>query len=381
MQLNASPAEAGFAALQAGRNGDAVQLLQQALAREPRQITLHLGLAHARLGLGDEAGAEAAIDAGLAVDSRNVRALLFKADRLNVRGKPTAAGPYYNAALRSAQTAAQIPSDLRPELARAAQELQTIADAHERDVLARLKAAGVEDPYQSPQFGASLGILFGKRAIHVQEPRAYYFPGLAQREFFERREFAWTEAIEARTEEIAADLNAEMGAEDRFSAYVEGDDRPHADHHGMVGNTDWGALYLWRDGAAQADALGRHAAAADALGAAPLCDIPGASPSVLFSRLRAGAAIPPHNGLINVRLICHLPLITPGDGALRVGGETRAWTRGELLIFDDTIEHEAWNRSQQDRVVLLFDVWRPELSEEERAMVRALLAGFDTQGD
>jgi aspartyl/asparaginyl beta-hydroxylase (cupin superfamily) len=77
----------------------------------------------------------------------------------------------------------------------------------------------------------------------------------------------------------------------------------------------------------------------------------------------------------NSRLICHLPLIVPPKCAFRVGNEVREWREGELLIFDDTIEHEAWNDSERDRVVLIFDIWRPELSERERQEVAALFSG------
>ena len=94
----------------------------------------------------------------------------------------------------------------------------------------------------------------------------------------------------------------------------------------------------------------------------------------LFSRLAPATRIPAHNGLLNTRLICHLPLIVPENcGALRVGNEERPWVEGEMLIFDDTIEHEAWNDSDQVRVILLFEIWRPEISEEERGLITALL--------
>jgi aspartate beta-hydroxylase len=101
---------------------------------------------------------------------------------------------------------------------------------------------------------------------------------------------------------------------------------------------------------------------------------------VLFSLLRPGARIPPHHGFTNARLICHLPLIVPPQCALRVGNETRSWTEGEVVLFDDSIEHEAWNSSNEPRIVMIFDVWRPELSAEERDLVAAVLAAVDSFG-
>ena len=65
---------------------------------------------------------------------------------------------------------------------------------------------------------------------------------------------------------------------------------------------------------------------------------------------------------------------------MRVGAETRAWREGEALIFDDSIEHEAWNRSNRTRVILLFEIWRPELSDDERASLTALFEAIGAYG-
>jgi len=66
-----------------------------------------------------------------------------------------------------------------------------------------------------------------------------------------------------------------------------------------------------------------------------------------------------------------LPLIVPPDCGFRVGGETREWIPGKAWVFDDTIEHEAWNRSDSPRAVLIFDIWNPLLTAAERDVVRA----------
>jgi aspartyl/asparaginyl beta-hydroxylase (cupin superfamily) len=117
-----------------------------------------------------------------------------------------------------------------------------------------------------------------------------------------------------------------------------------------------------------------------ALEGAPLSRAKGRMPSILFSLLRPGARIPPHTGVVNARLICHLPLIVPEGCGLRVGNEVREWVEGKAFVFDDTMEHEAWNQSSQLRVVLLFDVWRPELSDDERKLVAAMLEAIDDYG-
>ncbi|PPJ40549.1 aspartyl/asparaginyl beta-hydroxylase domain-containing protein, partial [Pseudoxanthomonas sp. KAs_5_3] len=86
------------------------------------------------------------------------------------------------------------------------------------------------------------------------------------------------------------------------------------------------------------------------------------SPNAMFSLLAPGAHIPPHHGVANTRLVCHLPLIVPDGCSFRVGAETRCWRRGEAFVFDDTIEHEAANESGMLRVVLIFDLWHPGLA-------------------
>jgi aspartyl/asparaginyl beta-hydroxylase (cupin superfamily) len=117
-----------------------------------------------------------------------------------------------------------------------------------------------------------------------------------------------------------------------------------------------------------------------ALARAPLPHVRGRDPMVLFSVLKPGAHIPPHSGFLNSRLICHLPLIVPQGCRLRVGNDLREWEKGKAWVFDDSIEHEAWNPSRETRVILLFDIWRPELTDEERGLVAALLEAMDSFG-
>src|SRR5690606_8624352 len=82
----------------------------------------------------------------------------------------------------------------------------------------------------------------------------------------------------------------------------------------------------------------------------------------------------PHNGETNARLVAHLPLIVPDGCWLRVGYERHEWKVGEIVVFDDTLEHEAMNGSDELRIVLIFDVWNPLLAVAERDMVRAMPA-------
>ena len=99
-------------------------------------------------------------------------------------------------------------------------------------------------------------------------------------------------------------------------------------------------------------------------------------PTAFFSILEPHTKIPPHTGSTNTRLTVHLPLVVPGGCGFRVGGETREWRPGTAWIFDDTIEHEAWNESDQARAILIFDVWNPQLTALERDLVREAMTAL-----
>ena len=151
--------------------------------------------------------------------------------------------------------------------------------------------------------------------------------------------------------------------------------------HALLNDPNWSAFYLWENGALVADNAARCPNTMTALMGAPIPHIAGRSPMVLFSVLRPHTHIPPHNGMLNTRLICHIPLIVPPGCRLRVGNETRTVEFGKAMIFDDSIEHEAWNDSDETRVVLLFEIWRPELSEAERRALTVMYEAINAYPD
>jgi len=136
---------------------------------------------------------------------------------------------------------------------------------------------------------------------------------------------------------------------------------------------DWTAIHLLQNGE-RVDANARRCPRTlDILASCDQPQVRGASPNAMFSLLAPNTAIPPHVGVNNARLVCHLPLIVPEGCWFRVGAETRYWRRGEAIVFDDTTEHEAMNPSDELRVVLIFDVWRPELESVERQAIAAAI--------
>jgi len=92
-----------------------------------------------------------------------------------------------------------------------------------------------------------------------------------------------------------------------------------------------------------------------------------------LSRLLPGTEIKPHTGPSNMRLRLHFALQVPtGDCGMRVGGHELRWHAGNCLVFDDYFTHEAWNRTDKERLVLIVDVWHPDLAREERHKLEAI---------
>ncbi len=341
--------------------------------------TVMLGLARACKALADAAGQVAALDRLLAAEPRNVPALILRADCHAAAGDTRSAASFYQMAIRAVPPAARLPADIAQELRRAQRMCEQYAEEYKDWLIRNLAAKGFDETRSSARFAQSLDIVLGKKQIFVQQPRVYYFPALPQIQFYERAAFPWLDDVEAATDDIRNELLEVMKLPGAFAPYVEGKpNRPYKDQMGMLNNPAWSAFYLWKNGEPVPENAARCPNTLNALRNAPLARVPWRSPSILFSLLQPGAKIPPHNGLINTRLICHLPLIVPGKCMFRVGNDLREWAEGKAWAFDDTIEHEAWNDSDRTRVILLFDVWRPELTDEERTLITSLFEAIDT---
>jgi aspartate beta-hydroxylase len=364
------------AALQSGDSKTAREAFERAIAAGQADTSTWLGLAFACSQLGDDSATLEAVNKSLAMEPRNLRAVLFKADYLERQGRDRQAQQHYQQALRLAANAGQLPSDIAEGLRRAQAFCARQLEEYRSHLLQRVRASGFSPTPANRRFQQSLDILLEGKQVYYQEPRRYYYPGLPQIQFYEREDFEWVRAVESATDDIRSELQAVMSGRSRFSPYLKTDSTHlNRDFQGLADNENWGALYLWDYGRLVPEIAELFPQTVRALEAAPQPVIEGQAPMALFSKLTPGTRIPPHNGMLNTRLICHLPIIVPTDcGALRVGNEQRPWVEGEMLIFDDSIEHEAWNTSEEERVVLLFEVWRPELSEEERLLASTVLA-------
>jgi aspartyl/asparaginyl beta-hydroxylase (cupin superfamily) len=320
------------------------------------------------------AGDEAAIDQLIAEEPGNVAALIRKADIRAGAGDERVATAFYKAALKAAAQG-NVPSSLSGDLERAQAACQRATNRFVDYLEERLANAGFAPGKRPPRFQESIDILMGRRRpeMGIQRPLTYFYPGLPQRRYYERHEFDWVPALEQQAEVIRKEITALAANDGRFQPYIYSDpSKPPRADLGMADNPDWSALMLWESGSPVAQNLEQFPSTWAALEQLDLVYMPGRAPSVMFSKLKAGARIPPHTGLFNVRLVCHLALVIPDGCMFTVGGENRQWHEGQLLMFDDSIVHEAVNGSSQDRIVLIFEMWRPELSIEERQVITTI---------
>lgn len=374
----------GLRVLRAGNAAAAEARFEELLVIAKTDASAWFALAIARGHLKKPEQAMQAIDEALELEPHNLRALLFKAAQLEQLGRSRQALVYFGGALKLAADQPKLPPDIQQGLQHAREAGARAAKNYENYLQEALTASGFH-PTKSQRCKESIDIMFGRSEVNLQrqKPTRHYFPGLPQREFYEREEFAWIESLEARTDDIRAELQALNPSSDSFRPYVERNSTlPELNQGNNVDSMNWSACYLWRDGGMVDEVAERCPITMQAMSAVPLCKVPEQMPSVLFSQLLPGAIIEPHHGVINSRLICHLPLIVPPNcGALKVGAQQRSWEEGKVMIFDDSVRHEAWNTSDALRVVLIFDIWRPELDEEERLWMSTLLQAVQSFSD
>jgi len=372
-------ARQGFEALQQGRSAQARQCFERLASTGQANAQIWLLLATACSAENDLEGEEAALDSLLALEPQLVRGQILKADCRAKAGDERSALYFYESALLNAAQQ-EVREELAPDIRRAEVVVAQWRTRIEAKREAVLIAQGLPPLDRSPRFQQSIDILAGRKQIFVQQPSAYFFPGLPQTQFFDREDFDWVPAVETATDAIREELSGLLaGGGDGFRPYLHHDpNRPRMGDRTLLDDPDWSALFLCENGRRDETAIARCPRTWQAVQAAPGVTMAN-SPTVMFSLLRPGARIAPHTGMFNTRLVCHLPLVVPPHCGFRVGNEVREWEEGKLIIFDDTIEHEAWNQSDQDRVVLIFDIWRPELSDRERREVAALFSEWAEQ--
>ena len=367
-------------ALQAGETRRSLELLRHGVEANPGDAMLHKNLGLAHRAAGDAQAALAAFAAALRLKPDLIAAALNQGALLAELGREDEALAVYLQAFEVADTTGQflnvaaIPPGIRALAEKGLALLRDARLAMFRETLAPVErehgAAALARVWQC--LNAYLGMQPAAALGETQRPTFMSFPGLKNRAWFEREEFPWMQELERHTGAIREELLAVLAADVGFRPFIQvPKQHPGAAYWRQLNDSpDWNAFFFYRDGERHAENHARCPATSRALDAAPLIRVAEHSPEVFYSVLKPGAHIPPHTGVANIRLVCHLPLIVPSECGIRVGRETRGWEEGKCIVFDDTFEHEAWNRSGQTRVVLIFDVWNPYLTVVEREGMR-----------
>ncbi|AJA10478.1 aspartyl/asparaginyl beta-hydroxylase [Sphingopyxis fribergensis] len=369
--------------MQAGDAAAAARHFAAAISGDPQSGALQRNLASAWRALGDDARELTALDAALAIDRRDLMAWIRKAERHEVRGEKGAALAAWSAAIALGAQLSPVPPPLEVLLAHGHAFVAAATDTMFAAASGAFGAIrGDLSETEARRGEAFIASSLGRRRIYRNECAGVYYPFLPADEFFDRGHFPWFAEIEAQTDAIRAELRALLDDPgEALRPYVKMDaGTPETIWSGLDNKLDWGACFLWEFGEANQPVLDRCPATAAALAAIPGARIPGRAPSAFFSMLKPHTRIPPHTGVTNTRAIVHLPLIVPPGCGFRVGGETRAWEEGKAFAFDDTIEHEAWNDSDELRAVLIFDVWNPHMTAGERDLLLRYFASADVSG-
>ncbi|NBU89098.1 MAG: aspartyl beta-hydroxylase [Betaproteobacteria bacterium] len=369
-------------AMQAMERRDFVQaraLCEQWAQQHPKDPQPWIHLALACRGLKDDQAEEGAIAQALRADSHDLMALLMRGHLFERLGKRHEAARAYQAARLVAPPMEQLVAHLRPGVARAMEFSDRYHQDYARavdEVLAR--EAQSLSGNELDRFRLSIDILMGRKPRYESRPLGYFVPQLAPVEFFDRDAFPWLEAVEACTADVREEFLQVLAQDTGFVPYVrQSEDQPLNQWAELNHSLKWSAFHLLKEGVPVPGNAQRCPKTMAMLSQVPQPVQSGRTPVALFSALKPHTRIPPHTGVSNARLLTHLPLIVPPHCQFRVGNTVREWVPGQAWVFDDTIEHEARNDSDQLRVILIFDVWHPALSEAEKRMISALARAQD----
>jgi aspartate beta-hydroxylase len=371
-------------AFRAGDPGRAVDFSRQVTGLEPGVSAHWLNLGVACQAAADLHAARAAFAEALRRDARNHTAALCIGEVLEATGDRTGAAMAYWRAIIDAQAKGAWRNNdttspaVRPRVVHA----MDFVDVERPRLLHRVLAPLVEEfgEDEMRRIRAGLRIYLRELAPDYPDPRQkpnfLYVPGLPTAAFLPLELFPWIAELESRTAAIREEMLAAVAARDGLQPFQDREQLKLL----VAGASDegsWDALFFHRHGQRFDANCARCPATVGALELLTRVEIRDHAPEILFSLLRPGAHILSHRGVTNARVVAHLPLVVPPGCALHVlGEEPHAWREGEVMVFDDTFEHEAWNRSAELRVILLMDTWNPWLSEAERVACTRLVEGI-----
>ena len=383
---NDPDASAGVArlAMLRGNSTRAITFLEPALRAHPEVDQLAIDLALAHLANGSSAVAVCVLEAALTRNPSHLVAWLLLGQIKDDSGDETGASKaWYQAVSRAKREGQWTEAQNTPiALANTIKNARVKAQAYRRELL--FGCYGIlRERFGTQELRRVELALTGylregdsRPKSARQRPTFLYFPGLPDAPYLDPLLQPWATRLQAAYPSIREEA-LRIIAEDavladfvkvpkgrRMLDYVSGDGPAPA----------WEAFFFYRHGERFDANHARCPKTSALLESIDLCHINGQAPEILYSVLRPGSRIMPHYGVSNVRVVMHLPLQVPSDCALNIVdvGE-HCWNEGQLMMFDDTYLHEAWNRSNSTRVILLMDCWNPHLTFIERIAMRELI--------
>ena len=342
--------QAAIRAMAARDFATAQGLLRQALGLQASSPGLWLNYAATFRAQGDVDGALSAVDEALKREPRAFAALLMKGSLMERKGLNRRALSAYRPAVQLAPPAEQLDPATRAALDHAQRFCSRYTDEFAQflnDAVGDFRERG--DSLEARRIASFIDVTLGRKRHFPQEPSEYFYPGLPAIEFWERDEFPWLAALEAATDAIRDELKAVLLRQfEDFKPYVSYPDTVPLDQWAELNRSHrWGALHLYVYGERVEDNCRRCPATVAALEALPMPRVKARSPAAMFSALQPKTRIPPHVGVANT------------------------W------VFDDTIEHEAWNDGELPRTILICDVWNPRLNATERELISRVVGAMD----
>jgi aspartyl/asparaginyl beta-hydroxylase (cupin superfamily) len=236
----------------------------------------------------------------------------------------------------------------------------------EKDSFQGMTPTPIEDRPLAPdeRFALVRSLIADKKLPVSTQPLrrpAFFYPGLPSEPTYDADAFAWAASIRSHVPDFEAELAAvedqRRGGQSFQTVWPK-----------FTAAGEWTALWLRLYG----QPYEQNAAWAPKTLAA-VDGVPGQVGWLGFSAMAPRTHIAPHSGVSNVKLRCHVPLeLVPESCRIRVGDRIHTWTKGEVFVFDDSFEHEAWNDSETRRVILIFDIFHPDLTAEEVTFLRAM---------
>ncbi len=213
-----------------------------------------------------------------------------------------------------------------------------------------------------------------------QRPKFFYFPDLPDAAYQDPYLHPWTRQLVDAWQLIRADAQALLTNDQDFVSFLGL--QPGQASQAYVGGSNphaaWDAFFFYRHGQRIDANHAKCPTTSAVLDSLELCRVGNQAPEVCFSVIRPQSTIKAHHGVTNTRMVMHLPLIVPEHCALNlVDVGEHHWREGKPMMFDDTYLHEAWNRSEQPRLILLMDCWNPHLTVAERDAVKHLVECID----